>query len=258
MPSSFEKFKALHSEKELFLLPNAWDARSALVFQESGFAAIGTSSAAVANSFGLEDGQNMTLEDYLFVIKKILAAIKVPLTVDFEMGYGENDEAIAENICNLATLGVAGINIEDSYIDKEGRKLKDATVFANTINHIKAKLKSRNLDLFVNLRCDTHILNIASKETEIISRLKIYNKTKADGIFIPCIVKEDDISDAVSYSKLPVNVMVIPTLPGIEKLNTLGVKRVSMGPFPFHKVYKGIGELSKEVKSSAMFAALFS
>lgn len=258
MSSTSEKFKALHSGKELFLLPNAWDARSAIVFQESGFAAVGTSSAAVANSFGLEDGENMTFEDYLFVIKKILPAIKIPLTVDLEMGYGENDDAIAENACNLASLGVAGINIEDSFIDKEGRKLKDPALFANTINQIKAKLKSKNLELFINLRCDTHILNVANKETETINRLKIYNNTKADGIFIPCIAEEKHIADVVANSKLPLNVMCIPTLPGIEKLKALGVRRVSMGPFPFHKVYKGIGEMSKEVRSSGTFAALFS
>jgi 2-methylisocitrate lyase-like PEP mutase family enzyme len=256
--STFEKFKTLHSGKELFLLPNVWDARSAIVFQESGFAAVGTSSAAVANSLGLEDGENMSFEDYLFVIKKILSAVNVPVTVDLEMGYGENDDAIAENACQLATLGVVGINIEDSFIDKEGRKLKDANLFGNTVNHIKAKLKSKNLEMFVNVRCDTHILNVANKETETITRLKIYNTTKADGIFIPCIAEEKHIADAVAHSKLPLNVMCVPNLPAIETLNTLGVKRVSMGPFAFHKVYKGIGELSKEIRTSGTFAPLFS
>ena len=92
MSTKFQKFKALHHAEELFVLPNAWDARSAIIFQEKQFPAIGTSSAAVANSLGYEDGENMPFADYLFVIKRILASVQIPLTVDMEMGYGETNE----------------------------------------------------------------------------------------------------------------------------------------------------------------------
>jgi 2-methylisocitrate lyase-like PEP mutase family enzyme len=258
MPSTFQKFKELHVGNDLFMLPNAWDARSAIIFAASGFPVVGTSSAAVANSLGLEDGENMSFEDYVFVIKKIMSSINVPLTVDLEMGYGKNDDEIANNACYLAELGVAGINIEDSFIDSEGRKMKDAVLFAKTINYMRATLKSKDLNLFINLRCDTHILNVPDAQIETIRRLSIYNDSAADGIFIPCIVKEKDIADVVAHSKLPLNVMCVPALPGIDVLNTLGVKRVSMGPFPFHKVYTGIGELSNAISSTRTFNAMFS
>src|ERR1044071_9469801 len=113
MTSTFEKFRELHASNELFLLPNAWDARSARAFQECGFPAVATSSAAVANSLGYDDGEKMSFQDYLFVVKRILSSINVPLTVDIETGYGNNDEDIANNILQLADLDVAGINIED-------------------------------------------------------------------------------------------------------------------------------------------------
>ncbi len=253
MSSSFEKFKALHESNELLLLPNVWDARSAIVFEECGYPAVGTSSAAVANALGLEDGENMCFQDYLFVIKRILSSIKIPLTVDLEMGYGENDDEIADNALHLAALGVAGINIEDSFIDGEGRKLKDAIRFANTIGHIKAKLKSKELDLFINLRSDTHLLDVPNKQHETLHRLEVYNNSGADGIFLPCIADEKHITDAVAHSRLPLNVMVIPNLPGLDRLNALGVKRVSMGPFAFQKVYKGIAELSKAINAVEEF-----
>lgn len=257
MSSAFQKFKSLHSGKEIFLLPNVWDARSAIMFQESGYPAVGTSSAAVANSLGLEDGENMSFEDYLFVIRKIVAAVKIPLTVDVEMGYGSSDEAIAKNVCALAEIGVAGINIEDSFVDNGSRKLKDPVVFSKTIEAIKSALKSRGLDLFVNLRCDTHILNVPGKQSDTIERLKIYDDSRADGIFIPCIDDETQIADVVKNTKLPLNVMCIPTIPDIDRLTSLGVKRVSMGPFAFHKVYKEIGELSRSINSSRSFKPLF-
>lgn len=258
MSTSFEKFKALHLGKKSFILPNCWDARSAIVFQESGFNAVGTSSAAVANSLGFDDGENMSFEDYLFVIKRILSSITIPLTIDMEMGYGNKNDEIANNACLLAELGVAGINIEDSTIVKSERRLKDADEFAETVNHIKSKLHERGLALFINVRCDTHILDVANKQEETISRVKRYNETNADGIFIPCITDDKQIADVTSKSRLPLNVMCVPTLPDIAILNSLGVKRISMGPFAFHKVYKGIGELSKSIQSSGGFERMFS
>lgn len=258
MKSNFEKFKELHSQKELLLLPNAWDARSAIMLQECKYAAIATSSAAVANSLGYDDGEKMSFVDYLFVIRRILSNIKIPLTVDIETGYGDNDEEIAANVCRLAELGVAGINIEDSIIDDQGRVLNDPAAFVKTINRIKTILKSNDLDIFINVRIDTHILNVPDKQKETMRRIGIYNDSMADGIFIPCIVDEKEIAEAVSHSKFPVNVMCIPNLSALDALNALGVKRVSMGPFMFQKVYAGIDKVSKDITSTRTFTPLFS
>jgi 2-methylisocitrate lyase-like PEP mutase family enzyme len=250
MSSTFQKFNALHVNGELLLLPNAWDARSAIAFQECGFPAVATSSAAVANSLGYDDGEKMSLQDYLFVIRRILSSINVPLTVDFETGYGINDEDIANNVLHLADLGVAGINIEDSVINGSERSLKDPVLFARTIINIKKKLKTRGIDLFINIRCDCHLLNIENKQQETIARVKIYNQSGADGIFVPFLSNEQDISEVVVNSSLPVNVMCVPNLPDLDALSKLGVKRVSMGPFMFHRVYSEIGTLSKAIRST--------
>lgn len=256
MSASFKKFKALHQGEELFVLPNAWDARSAIIFQEKQFQAVGTSSAAVANCLGYEDGEEMSFSEYLFVINRIISSVKIPLTVDMEMGYGKNNEDIYANVDRLVEIGVAGINIEDSFIHKSERSLKEAGVFAKTIEYIKNKLESRGLNLFVNVRCDTYILNVKNKHEETIDRLKIYNSTGADGIFLPCISAGEDIAEAVANTTLPLNVMVIPGLPDIQKLNELGVKRVSMGPFMFQKVYKSIGNLSQSITANNNFSTI--
>ena len=254
--SQFDNFKDLHHQNELFVLPNVWDARSAIIFQEKEFPAIGTSSAAVANSLGYEDGEQMPLSEYLFVIKRIISSVKIPLTVDFEMGYGKTNDDIFDNITKLINLGVAGINIEDSTIQNSKRVLKDARTFGNTVEHVKNKLASRNQKLFINIRCDTYILNLDNKHEETVSRLKIYNSTGADGIFLPCITNEEDIRNAVANTPLPLNVMSIGGLPTLEILNGLGVKRVSMGPFMFQKVYKSIGNLSQAIKTNKSVAPI--
>ncbi|WP_276501322.1 isocitrate lyase/PEP mutase family protein [Terrimonas pollutisoli] len=257
MTSNFEVFKALHHDENLFILPNAWDAKSASVFQENKFPAIATSSAAVAASLGYADGENMPFTEYLFVVKRILATVKVPLTVDMEMGYGKTKEEIMENLKKLVALGVAGINIEDSTIHNSERTLKDANEFAKTIEYLRSKLQSEKLALFINLRCDTYLLDVKDKQKETTKRLKIYESTGADGIFLPCISNEDDIAKAVDNTKLPVNVMCIPGLPGFDKLNKLGVKRVSMGPFLFNSVYKKAAELSQKIVEAGDFSPLF-
>src|SRR5688572_3018894 len=139
MSSQFKKFKELHYQDDLFILPNVWDARSAIVLQEKKFEAIGTSSAAVANALGYEDGENMPFEDYLFVIKRILQSVKIPLTVDMEMGYGDSNEKVYSNLTKLMELGVVGINLEDSVIRQSKRELGDKIEFVKRIGYLTNK-----------------------------------------------------------------------------------------------------------------------
>jgi 2-methylisocitrate lyase-like PEP mutase family enzyme len=258
MSTQFQKFLSLHHGNELFVLPNAWDAQSAIKFQEQNFPAVGTSSAAVANSLGYDDGEKMPLSDYLFVINRIVSSITIPLTVDLEMGYGKTNEDIYANISKLIELGVVGINIEDSTIIKSERSLQDAAAFAKKIYYIKTKLGSTMKHIFINTRCDTHILNVENKQKETVVRLKMYESTGADGIFLPCICNEDDIAEAVDSTKLPLNVMCIPGLPDLGALNKLGVKRASMGPFLFKKLYNDAGKLAQNILQDKSFAPILS
>jgi len=258
MSSGFQRFNDLHHVGNLFVLPNVWNAKSAVIFQEKNFQAVATSSAAVADSLGYKDGEQMPFTDYLFIIERILSSVQIPLSVDIEMGYGRSDEEIYTNIRKLAELGVAGINIEDSIINKQERILKDATIFARTIETIKSRSEAERLKLFINIRCDTFILNVENKQQETIKRLKIYNSTGADGIFLPCISAEEDIAGAVNNTKLPLNVMCIPGLPNFETLNKLGVKRVSMGPFLFNKIYTEADRLSETIITDNNFSSILS
>ena len=257
MSSKFETFRNLHRSADLFLLPNVWDAKSALLFQEQNIPAIATSSAAVAASLGYEDGQGMPFADYLFVISRILASVDIPLSVDMEMGYGDSDAEIIKNVLKLIDMGVVGINLEDSTIDGSGRVLKDARIVARTIENIKDTLAVKGLDLFLNLRCDTFILDVDDKLPESNRRVKLYEAAGADGVFLPCITAEKDIAAVAGNTKLPLNVMCVPGLPGFEVLKKLGVGRVSMGPFLFNKVYDNIGRLSRAIVYNERFSPLF-
>jgi 2-methylisocitrate lyase-like PEP mutase family enzyme len=229
-----------------------------VTFQKNGFSAIATSSDAVANSLGYEDGEKMSFDDYLFIIKRILSSVQIPLSVDMETGYGATADEICSNLLKLADLGIAGINIEDSEMNGSGRFLQKTTEFAKKLGHVKNNLVSKNISLFINIRCDTYLLDINNKQKETVQRIQAYETSGADGIFLPCIFSKDDIKAAINSTDLPVNVMCIPGLPDFEILHKLGVKRVSMGGFLFNKIYKEIEPISAEIVRSKNFSCLFS
>lgn len=247
MASKFETFKALHTAKKMFVLPNAWDAESASILQESNYAAVGTSSAAVAAALGYADGENMSFTEYLFVIQRIAATVAIPVTVDIEMGYGKTAEAVYANVQKLLEAGVVGINIEDSTIIDGKRSLGNAEDLARTIEFVKSRLSGSRQELFINVRSDTYLLQVKDRQAETTTRLRVFESAGADGIFLPVISDEKDIALAISNTKLPLNVMAIPGLPDFKKLNDLGVRRLSMGPFLHNKTYSKAKELAKKV-----------
>src|ERR1700753_1018743 len=113
--NNFEIFSSLHRQAKPLLLPNAWDAASAKVIEQAGAQAIATTSAGVAWALGYADGNKMTAELNAQVAARIVRAISLPLSVDFENGYSDDPAVVAENIKLLLDIGVVGINIEDGH-----------------------------------------------------------------------------------------------------------------------------------------------
>jgi len=144
------KFKDLHYQDNPLLICNIWDGMSTKIADKLGFQAIGTSSAAISNMLGYEDGENMSFSELCYFVKQIRATSPLPLTVDIESGYSREPQEIAENIISLAKLGVAGINIEDSVVNKQ-RTLIDAGTFAHLLAEVTALLSDMGNFLFDNM-----------------------------------------------------------------------------------------------------------
>jgi len=254
--NNYNTFKNLHNQNPALLLGNVWNAQSALLFQKIGFKAVGTSSAAIATSLGYEDGEKMPFEDLLRIVKNIQAKINIPLTVDIEGGYSRNEKELIHNIIELQKLGVVGINIEDSVTNPE-REIVNAEDFGKTIKTIKSHLSNNNIDVFLNVRTDFYIMGLTNPLEETLKRIKIYEGNGADGIFVPCIVAENEIEQVVESTTLPINVMCMPDLPKFNDLQNLGVKRISIGPFLYNDM---IGKLEKsiiEITENESFNSLF-
>jgi 2-methylisocitrate lyase-like PEP mutase family enzyme len=254
--TNYEIFKQLHYKDEVFLLANVWDARSALIFQENGFEAVGTSSAAIANLLGYQDGEMMSFEELLLIVRRICANIQLPVSVDIEGGYSRDISEICANIRKLSESGVVGINIEDSTIEDK-RKLGDAESFAGIINQLKSFCLAEKIDIFINVRTDAYLLDVENRFAETAERISRYENAGADGIFIPCATDLDEIRRLCTATNLPVNVLFMPDLPAFDELSEAGVKRISMGNFMFDYLSKQQSLIASKIRQEGNCGSLF-
>jgi len=251
----FETFKQLHQNPTPFLLGNTWDVKSAQLFEANGYKAIGISSQALSNALGYEDGENLPFEILLQLTKRVVEVVRIPFSVDMEGGYSRTINGIIENINKLHDAGVVGVNLEDT-IPAAARRLQPITEFQKTLSAVAGHISRNNLKLFLNIRTDGFLLGMPTALTETLTRIKSYEDCGADGIFVPCITNRNDIAAVVKATSLPVNVMCMPNLPGFDELRTLGVKRISMGPFLFNKVYENAGKLANAVSNDKNFSSI--
>lgn len=254
--SNYQIFKQLHYNKEPLLLPNAWDAKSAKAFQESGFEAVATSSSAVSGALGYEDGEKVPFNELLFVVQRICQSTNLLVSVDIEGGYSRNASKIGEHIQRLSELGVVGINLEDSIIDGQ-RKLLDASSFSKIIEQIKSFCRNRQIDIFLNLRTDTYLLNVENRLEKTLERIAIYENSGVDGVFVPCLTSLEDMNLICQKTSLPVNVMCMPDLPSFGFLSKAGIKRISMGPFMFDFLSRQQSMVTSKIQAEGSFKSLF-
>lgn len=257
MKNKFDIFLELHHQGEPLLIGNVWNVQSARLFEEKGYKAIATSSAAIAETLGYPDGEQMPFDEYMLVIKRIAKCTKIPFSVDLEAGYGSSPEDIVRNIANLAKLDVTGINIEDSVVNHGERTLIDATAFQSKLVEICRLLKDEPIRIFINVRIDTFLLRLNEPMVETRRRIRLYSDTGVHGIFLPCIENEKDIKESVAVSPLPLNVMCMPDLPDFQTLNRLGVKRISSGSFLNMATYSKLNDHLDTIKQHGSFNHLF-
>lgn len=243
--TAYSNFKSSHEQEIPLLLGNVWDVHSAKLAQKAGFKALGTSSHAIANSLGYEDGEEISFDELFFVVEKIIKSVNIPVSVDFEAGYSDNPQEVADFVKKLSDAGAAGINLEDGIVKDGKRVLGDAEKLAEKIKAIKSKSQ-----IFINARADTYTTQHPDALEEAIRRALIYKEAGADGIFVPLMKSESEISVFVRKVDLPLNVFAHAKLPDYEKLAQLGVKRISHGAKQYELLMKKSEEIFDEFMKS--------
>ncbi|MEV4259363.1 isocitrate lyase/phosphoenolpyruvate mutase family protein, partial [Spirillospora sp. NPDC049652] len=216
-------FRELHRTDRPLLLPNAWDVASGAALAEAGFAAVGTTSLGVAAAAGEDDASGATRDETVRLARR-LAGLPVPVTVDIEAGFSERPDEVAALVAELASFGIAGVNIEDG---RPGGVLASVDRQTAVLSAVKAAAPG----VFLNARTDTYWLAKDGEPplTETLERVRAYAEAGANGVFVPGIAADADIRAVVAAVPLPLNVLHLPGRTDPGRLAELGVRRISCG-----------------------------
>jgi 2-methylisocitrate lyase-like PEP mutase family enzyme len=244
-PTLARRFTELHIAGHPLVLFNVWDAGSAQAVAKAGAKAIATGSASVAMANGFGDGEEVPLELALANAKRIVEAVDLPVTVDFEGAYSDDPHDGARNILRLADTGAVGCNFEDQIVGGEG--LHPISVQAERIAAARAAVGpdfflNVRTDLFLKAKPDTHD---GAMLDEAIARVRAYADAGASGFFVPMLGNLEFLRRLCGESPVPVNFMTYPGCPSNADIAATGVARISHGPFPYMNLMGHLEEMAR-------------
>jgi 2-methylisocitrate lyase-like PEP mutase family enzyme len=231
--SKFDDFAKLHVAGDPLVLFNAWDAGSAEAVAKSGAKAIASGSASVSMANGFGDGQEVPLDLALANAARIVTAVELPVTIDFEGGYATDSAGLAANARRLAETGAIGCNFEDQVVGTD--RLYEVADQAERIAALRAGVGA---DFFINARTDLFLkakpeAHDAALADQAIARGQAYAAAGVNGYFIPGLANLELVARICAAVPAPVNAMHLPGGPSRADWARAGIARVSHGPFPF-------------------------
>lgn len=233
MSTAAIRFRELHLATEVFVMPNAWDAGSAMLLTQLGFKALGTTSAGLAFGLGRPDAEGMVSRDEaLDNLSAIAAATHLPVNGDLEAGYGRSLAEVAATYACAVELGAAGAGIEDA----TGRKDRPLYEVEEAVARVKAAREGCDRPgqpFTLTARAECFLVGHPDPLHESIRRLQRYREAGADCLYAPGIAKPEDLATLVKEVGGPVNALVGGSGPlgtmTVTQLGDLGVRRISVG-----------------------------
>jgi len=233
----------LHTAPQILTLANVWDVASAkVVAATEGVRALATASHSIAATFGYPDGENIPLDLHVDMVGRIVAAVDLPVTMDFEAGYGDAGETARRAMA----VGVVGGNLEDQL-----RPLADAVA---AVEAVLSAGREAGIDFVLNARTDAVLKapagqNRADTLAEAVRRGRAYLDVGAPVVFVPGVVARGEIETLVeAFGPRRLSVISVPgaSLP-TKELEALGVARVSTGPFTQRVALTALQDATAEV-----------
>jgi 2-methylisocitrate lyase-like PEP mutase family enzyme len=277
--SAIKVFRALH-ESGCFVLPNPWDAGSAIYLERLGFKALATTSAGFAFSKGLPDGPAyVSREMMLDHFRELAAATSLPLNADFQNGYADEPEGVAESVRLCVATGVAGLSIEDS----TGNSAKPLYDFDLAVERIKAARVAIDVSepeagrgpragsprgvedatgsserVVLTARCEAYLVGDPNPLRTSLDRLVAFVEAGADCLYAPGVTNLQEISQIVkAVAPKPVNVLVSTNNCDVtvSQLADLGVRRISVGGALARVAWAGLTQAAKEIHEHGAFTS---
>lgn len=248
-------FRDLHQPGNPFILANAWDIGSAKMLAGLGASAIATSSAAHAFTLGRPDGGTVTRDEALAHASDLVAAVDIPVSGDFENGFGHSPEACAETVRLSAEVGLAGICIEDAAFPDDA-----AYPFDEAVERVRAAAdaaRSVNGDFFFVARADG-VMNGHYDIEEGIRRIQSFDAAGADGLYLPMPKSMDDLKRVIACTQKPVNVLVAGPFSKTTRAEyaEMGAARLSLGSALARVTHRAIRDVGQAMLGAGDFSGL--
>jgi len=241
------------------LLPNAWDAASARIFEAAGFPAIGTSSAGIAYSRGFCDAQQISREEMIREVAIIARAVDIPVTADIEAGYGPDVGDVTKTVRAVIDAGAVGVNLEDN-THGGTRPLFDVTVQAERIAAAKSEGERSGITLTINARTDIFLLDLGADENErtamTAERGHAYIAAGADLVFVPKLVDTRITQHLSDVFDGRLNLMAMPGAPAASVLFNAGARRVSLGPTAMLASLGTVQNIAQELRQTGTWSSI--
>jgi len=221
---------ALHQPGNPVILPTVWDAWSARLATDAGFAALTVGSHPLADSIGKPDGEGMSFDDVLTRVAQITAAVDVPVSVDVESGYGLPAARLIEG---LLSVGAVGLNIEDT-VHSEGNRLRSSGEHAELVGALRSAADAAGVHVVINARTDLFLRrdgDDADRIERVVARLSEAAAAGANVLYPVGCHDPETLRRLATELPLPINAIAVPDQDDPASFGPLGVGRISFGPF---------------------------
>lgn len=252
-----EAFRDRHTDQTQgpLVLPNSWDVASSLVYESTGFAAIGTTSAGIAAALGAPDGERVSRSEMLTVVERIAHGVDVPVSADIEAGYGATPDAVGETVRRTIEAGAVGVNLEDGRDDADAPLVEQEHHEAR-IRAAREAAEAAAVPLVINGRTDVfwrEVGDAADRAERAIERANAYLDAGSDCAFVPGVTDRAAIETLADGIDGPLNVLGGPEAPPIPELESLGVGRVSVGSGPMRATLGLLQEIGSELRTEGTY-----
>lgn len=249
------EFRALHVKGRPFVMANAWDGGSARMLAALGARAIATSSSAHAFTLGLRDGGSISRDAALAHAQDLVAATGLPVSGDFEDGFGPDPDTCAETVRLAGEAGLAGICIEDI---RGG--WGDAYAFDLSVERIRAAAAAARAlprDFVFVARADG-VLTGSYDMAEALRRIRAFDAAGADGLYVPMPPSLDDLQAVIDATHKPVNVLAAGPFAKVPLATyaRMGAARISLGSALMRATQKVILDAGRAMFDAGDFSAL--
>ena len=171
-----DRLRALLAAPEGIELPGCYDVLSAMILERAGFPAVFMSGYGIAASMlGSPDIGLTSLVETALMVKNITGAIGVPLVVDADNGYGDED-SVVRTVYELERAGAAAMILEDQVFPKRCGHAAGKSVIPldRYMRKLECALEARQTSMVVVARTD------ATTMDEGIARAQRFHAAGAD------------------------------------------------------------------------------